>query len=206
MATRVKICGIARVQDAEAAVAAGADAIGVVFDPRSPRCVTLAQACAIAAAVPPFVALVGLFVDTPTERVREVLQDVPLALLQFHGDETPEQCRQWHRPYIKAIRMRDGVDLASAARRYADAAGLLLDSFVAGRAGGTGTVFDWRDVPRDRAKPFILAGGLTPTNVGAAIARVQPSAVDVSSGVEITPGVKDLHKIAAFIAAVRAAP
>lgn len=203
MPTRVKICGITRLEDAKAAVGAGADAIGLVFDRRSARCVEIAQAQAIARELPPFVALVGLFVDATAERVAEVLRDVPLTLLQFHGDEAPEQCRRYGRPYIKAIRMRDGVNLKDAAARYADASGLLLDSFVADQAGGSGTTFDWGRIPRDLARPIVLAGGLTVDNVRDAIRRVQPAAVDVSSGVEVSKGIKDPQKIAAFIAAVR---
>jgi len=203
MRTRVKICGITRIEDAAAAVAAGADAIGMVFDPRSPRCVTLDEARAVAGAVPPFVALVGLFVDADTAHVRTALQGVRLNLLQFHGDETPEQCRSYDRPYIKAISMRAGVDLQEQARRYGDAGGLLLDSHVPDRAGGSGQTFDWSRVPSDLGRPIILAGGLTVENVRAAIRRVHPSAVDVSSGVEISPGIKDHGKISAFIDAVR---
>lgn len=203
MPTRVKICGITRLEDAKAAVGAGADAIGLVFDRGSARCVEIAQAQAIARELPPFVALVGLFVDATAERVAEVLRDVPLTLLQFHGDEAPEQCRRYGRPYLKAIRMRDGVNLNDEAARYADASGLLLDSFVADQAGGSGRTFDWGRIPRELAKPIVLAGGLTADNVRDAIRRVRPAAVDVSSGVEVSKGIKDPQKIAAFIAAVR---
>ena len=203
MSTRIKICGITRVEDATAAIAAGADAIGLVFDRRSARCVDIARSRAIAREVPPFVALVGLFVDATSERVEEVLREVPLSLLQFHGNEPPEQCHRYGRPYIKAIRMRDGVDLKHEAARYADASGLLLDSFVAEQAGGSGKTFDWNRIPRDVGRPIVLAGGLTVDNVRDAIARVRPAAVDVSSGVEVSKGIKDPQKIAAFIAAVR---
>jgi len=203
MPTRVKICGITRMEDAKAAVGAGADAIGLVFDQRSARCVEIGQAQAIARELPPFVALVGLFVDATAERVAEVLRDVPLTLLQFHGDEAPEQCRRYGRPYIKAIRMGDGVNLKDEATRYADASGLLLDSFVADQAGGSGRTFDWGRIPRDLARPIVLAGGLTVANVRDAIRRARPAAVDVSSGVEVSKGIKDPQKIAAFIAAVR---
>jgi len=205
MPTRVKICGITRVEDAKAAASAGADAIGLVFDRRSPRCVEIEQAQAITRELPPFVTLVGLFVNATSARVDEVLRDVRLTLLQFHGDEAPEQCSRYGRPYIKAIRMRDGVDLTHEAARYADASGLLLDSFVADQAGGSGTTFDWGRVPRDLSKPIVLAGGLTVDNVRDAIRRVRPAAVDVSSGVEVSKGIKDPNKIAAFIAAVREA-
>ena len=206
MRTRVKICGLTRLEDAQAAVAAGADAIGLVFDPRSPRCVSLEQAAAIARARPPFVTAVGLFVDASPEQIRETLNRVPLDLLQFHGAETPEQCRLYHRPYIKAISMKPDVDVSAEARRYADCAGLLLDTFSAQATGGSGETFDWTRAPRDLNKPVILAGGLTPANVGAAIRALHPYAVDVSSGVESAKGIKDAGKIAAFIAAVRAAP
>ncbi len=203
MQTRVKICGITRIEDVEAAVRAGADAIGLVFDPASPRCVDLERARAIVQAVPPFVMVVGLFVDAEPERVQEVLNGVRLDLLQFHGAESPEQCRRYARRYIKAVRMRPQLDVVSEARRYADAAGILLDSFVPGVSGGSGRSFDWSRAPRDLGRPLILAGGLTAQNVSDAIRRVRPYAVDVSSGVERSPGVKDPGKIAAFLEAVR---
>src|SRR5581483_4891271 len=190
---------------AHAAIAAGADAIGVVFDPRSPRCVSVEQARAIAATVPPFVNVVAVFVDAPPELVREVVHRTNVSLLQFHGAETPEQCRLYARPYLKAVRMHDGVDFFAEERRFADAAGLLLDAHASDKAGGAGVAFDWSRVPASRSKPIVLAGGLTPENVGAAIRRVRPYAVDVSSGVEMAKGIKDAAKIAAFVAAVRAA-
>jgi phosphoribosylanthranilate isomerase len=199
MRTRVKICGITRIEDALAVAAAGADAIGLVFAEKSPRRVTPAQAKAIVAALPPFVTVVGLFVDAPAEHIREVLGQVPLDLLQFHGRETPENCRQFGRPYIKAIRMAPDVDLRAEARRYPDAAGLLLDSYHPQMEGGTGKTFDWARVPADLGKPVVLAGGLNPGNVARAIAAVKPYAVDVSSGVESSKGIKDAAKVAAFI-------
>ena len=202
MRTRVKICGITRVEDAQAAVAAGADAIGLVFAEASPRRVTPEQARALAAAMPPFITVVGLFVDMPASRIRDILGQVPLNLLQFHGNETPEDCRQFGRPYIRAIRMAPGVDILAEARRYAQAAGLLLDAYDPQVAGGTGATFDWTRVPRDLNKPVILAGGLTPENVARAIQAVRPYAVDVSSGVEQSKGIKDAAKIAAFIRTV----
>ena len=205
MRTRVKICGITRVEDALVAAAAGADAIGLVFDERSPRCVSLAQAEAVVRALPPFVTVVGLFVDAARGRVDEVLSRVPLDLLQFHGTETPEQCRLHRRAYIKAIAMKPDVDLIAMQARYADAAGLVLDSYSPAAAGGTGQAFDWARVPRDLKTPVILAGGLTPANVAAAISAVHPYAVDVSSGVEVSKGIKDAGKISAFIEAVRSA-
>jgi phosphoribosylanthranilate isomerase len=205
MRTRVKICGITRVEDARAAAEAGAEAVGLVFDPGSPRCVTLEQALAIIESVPPFVTVVGLFVDSPVERVRAVLERARLGLLQFHGAETPEQCRVYGRPYVKAVRMRAGVDLCGEERRYGDAVGLVLDTFVPGQSGGSGRTFDWTMIPRDLRKPVILAGGLTPDNVGDAIRQVRPAAVDVSSGVESARGIKDKKKIMAFIRSVREA-
>jgi phosphoribosylanthranilate isomerase len=202
MRIRVKICGITRVEDALAAAAFGADAIGLVFVEASPRCVSAERARAIAAALPPFISVVGLFVDAPATRIHEVLGQVPLDLLQFHGRETPEECRQFGRPYIKAVRMAPDVDLAAEARRYAQAAGLLLDAYDPQLAGGTGATFDWTRVPPDLGKPVILAGGLTPENVARAIQAVRPYAVDVSSGVEQSKGVKDAAKVAAFVEAV----
>jgi len=198
MRTRIKICGITRVEDALAAAAAGADAIGLVFAD-SPRRVSIEQARAVCAALPPFITTVGLFVDAPESRVREILGQVPLDLLQFHGCETPEDCQQYGRPYIRAIRMQAGVDLRAEAQRFQRAAGLLLDSHHPQKAGGTGESFDWALVPRDLGKPVVLAGGLTPENVARAIAVARPYAVDVSSGVEQGKGIKDAAKVAAFI-------
>lgn len=202
MRTRVKICGITRVEDALAAAHAGADAIGLVFAPKSPRRVDLKQAAAIARAVPPLVTVVGLFENATPETVHEALRHLSLDLLQFHGDETPDYCRAFSKPYIKAIRMTPDVDLHAQDRRYADAAGLLLDAYSPAAAGGTGETFDWSRIPRDLKKPLILAGGLTSANVAEAIRRVRPYAVDVSSGVESEKGIKDSAKIDAFIQAV----
>lgn len=202
MRTRVKVCGITRVGDALAAAAAGVDAIGLVFAQASPRQVGLEQARALCAALPPFVTVVGLFVDAAPERVHQVLGQVPLDLLQFHGQESPAQCREYGRPYIKAISMRPGVDLSAEARRYADAKGLLLDTYHPAMAGGTGQTFDWAQAPRDFGLPIVLAGGLTPENVAEAIHKVRPYAVDVSSGVEVSRGVKDTAKIVAFMRSV----
>lgn len=205
MRTRVKICGITRIEDAQAAVAAGADAIGFVFDPKSPRAVSSEQARVIAATVPPFVSVVGVFVDAAPELIRAVLNRVNLSLLQFHGAETPDGCSAYGRAYIKAIRMHDDVALDVEEKRYAQAAGLLLDTFVADLAGGSGQVFDWSRVPARRSKAIVLSGGLTAGNVSAAIQRVRPEAVDVSSGVEVRKGIKDPDKIAAFLKAVHEA-
>jgi len=201
---RIKICGITRPNDGRAAARLGADAIGLVFYPPSPRYVEPEQARAIVQALPPFVAAVALFVDAGEAQIRAVLEQVPVSLLQFHGDEAPEDCRRYGRPYIKALRMAPDVDVAAYAVRYGDAAGLLLDSYQAGVPGGTGRSFDWARVPDGVDKPLILAGGLTPDNVAEAVAAARPYAVDVSGGVESRKGIKDAAKMADFIARVRA--
>lgn len=203
--TRVKICGITRVEDGLAAVAAGADAIGLVFYPASPRAVTLAQAAAICAALPPFVAAVGLFVDADSEQIARVLAQVPLSTLQFHGNETPAQCERFQRPYVKALRMRDETDVVAELGRYTHAQALLLDTYRAGTPGGTGESFDWQRIPPAVAGRIVLAGGLNPDNVGIAVRQVRPYAVDVSGGVESAPGIKDHARVRAFIDAVRQA-
>lgn len=201
---RSKICGITRVEDALAAAEAGADAIGLVFFAKSPRAVSVQQARAIIAALPPFVTTVGLFVNASRGELSEILEAVPLDLLQFHGDETAADCAGYHRPYIKALRVRAGEDIRARCAAYPQAAGILLDAFVPGVPGGTGETFDWSLVPRDPGCPIILAGGLTPENVGAAIHQVRPWAVDVSGGVEAQKGIKDVVKVRAFVGAVRA--
>lgn len=203
MFTRIKICGITRVEDALCAAREGADAIGFVFAPESPRCISIEQARAITTSVPPFVTRVGLFVNATTEAVQSVLRAIPIDALQFHGEETPAYCGAFGRPYIKAIRMRPGLDVRAEAARYADAAGILLDAFDEAARGGTGASFDWSRIPSDLGKPAILAGGLKPDNVAEAIRTVRPYAVDVSSGVEASKGIKDHAKIRAFIQAVR---
>ncbi|WP_425929947.1 phosphoribosylanthranilate isomerase [Pseudomonas sp. NyZ201] len=204
-AVRSKICGITRVEDALAAAQAGADAIGLVFYAKSPRAVSVQQAREIIDALPPFVTTVGLFVNASRCELNEILEAVPLDLLQFHGDETPEACDGYHRPWIKALRVRAGDDLEAECKRYARASGILLDTYVAGVPGGTGEAFDWTLVPGHLSKPIILAGGLNPHNVGAAIAQVRPYAVDVSGGVEQAKGIKDAARIDAFLDAVRRA-
>lgn len=204
-AVRSKICGITRVEDALAAAEAGADAIGLVFYAKSPRAVDVQQARKIIAALPPFVTTVGLFVNASRCELGEILDAVPLDLLQFHGDETPEECEGYHRPWIKALRVRPEDDLEASCRLYANASGILLDAYVAGVPGGTGEAFDWSLVPAHLSKPVILAGGLSADNVAAAIARVRPYAVDVSGGVEQAKGIKDGQKIQAFLDAVRQA-
>ncbi|MDH1683413.1 phosphoribosylanthranilate isomerase [Pseudomonas chengduensis] len=200
---RSKICGITRIEDALAAVAAGADAIGLVFYGKSPRAVGVEQAAAIVQALPPFVTTVGLFVDMPRDQLQQLLQRLPLDLLQFHGDESPADCEGHGRPYIKALRVRPGEDVAAAMAPYSGARGILLDTFVEGVPGGTGASFDWSLVPENAAKPIILAGGLDADNVAAAIRQVRPYAVDVSGGVEASKGIKDAGKIHAFVQAVR---
>ncbi|MDO8927137.1 MAG: phosphoribosylanthranilate isomerase [Sideroxyarcus sp.] len=201
--TRIKICGITREQDVLAVADSGADALGLVFYEKSPRHVGTEQAAKLAGAVPPFVTVVGLFVNPSVAYVREVLAKVPLDLLQFHGEETPEFCRQFGRPYLKAIRVKAGVDLVECAARYADAQGLLLDAYVEGTQGGTGESFDWALIPRKLPLPVILSGGLHAGNVAQAIKQVRPYAVDVSSGVEASKGIKDVAKVAAFIKEVK---
>jgi phosphoribosylanthranilate isomerase len=199
MRVRVKICGITRIEDGLAAVRSGADAIGFVFDPSSPRFIDGDRAADIARALPPFVTRVGLFVDADAGFVRRMLEAVPLDLLQFHGGEAPAFCQRFGRPYIKAIAMGEGVDIAYAAEHYTEASALLLDAFVPGIPGGTGERFDWERVPEDIGMPVVLAGGLTPQNVAQAISTVRPYAVDVSSGVEREKGIKDPARIEAFI-------
>ena len=205
--TRIKVCGITRPEDAQRAAALGVDAIGLVFYAPSPRAVTVEQALAVVAVLPPFVTVVGLFVNAARDELRTVLDQVPIDLLQFHGDESPEECEGYNRPFIKAIRMRDGVDLQAEANRFVSASGLLLDAYQPGVPGGTGESFEWTRVSdaskRDLGKPIILAGGLTPENVGEAISIVQPYAVDVSGGVESGKGVKNHSKMAEFVEAVR---
>ncbi|MBK5343183.1 phosphoribosylanthranilate isomerase [Pseudomonas sp. MWU13-2625] len=202
-AVRSKICGITRIEDALAAVEAGADAIGFVFYAKSPRAVSVQQARAIIQALPPFVTTVGLFVNASRCELGEILDAVPLDLLQFHGDEVVADCEGWHRPYIKALRVKAGDDIAAAVDAYPSASGVLLDTYVEGVPGGTGEAFDWSLIPQTLSKPLILAGGLTPENVADAVARVKPYAVDVSGGVEASKGIKDHAKIRAFINAVR---
>ena len=207
--TRIKICGITRAEDALAAAYSGADAIGLVFYERSPRHVSLARATQLAAALPPFITVVGLFVNADAAFVREVLGSVPLDVLQFHGDESPEFCGQFGKPYLKAIRVKEGVDLLQCASDFCDAQGLLLDAHVEGIPGGTGATFDWTLIPEELPLPVILSGGLDVENVAAAIEQVRPYAVDVSSGVEASKGIntlkgiKDAAKIAAFINEVK---
>lgn len=204
MRTRIKICGLTRPHDVLAAVDAGADAIGFVFYPPSQRAIDVTLARELVALLPPFVTSVGLFVNERAERVREVLDTIPLGLLQFHGDEDVTYCSSFGRPWMKAARVRAGFNLVDYAVRYPGAAGFLLDAWVEGYGGG-GEVFDWSLLPDDFPMPIVLAGGLNPLNVGEAVRRVRPWAVDVSSGVEAALGVKSRALIEAFIAGVKEA-
>jgi phosphoribosylanthranilate isomerase len=204
MAVRVKICGITRLQDLHAACRAGADALGFVFYEKSPRHVTRDAAAALVRELPPFVQSVGLFVNAEPAYVEAVLQAVPLDLLQFHGDETPAECARFGRPYIKAVRVNQDTDLLKYAADFDAARGLLLDAYVPGIPGGTGERFDWRLIPANMPKPIVLSGGLQPGNVTKAVQQVRPWAVDVSSGVEASKGIKDPHKTAQFIAKAKA--
>ncbi len=199
MRVRVKICGITRVEDALCAVENGADAIGLVFYAPSPRCVSIAQAVDIVNKIPAFVSVVGLFVNAEASFVNDVVSQVKLDLLQFHGDETPEECVRFRLPFIKAIRVKSDTNLVQCAEDFSASKALLLDTYTEGVAGGTGHVFDWNLIPAALAKPVILAGGLNVQNVAQAITQVKPYAVDVSGGVEISKGIKDAAKIAAFM-------
>ncbi len=203
MRTRIKICGITKVEDAVQAARLGADAIGMVFYDASPRHVSVEQAGKIVAALPPFFTTVALFVNAARPQIHRLLEHVPIDLLQFHGDEAPDECEVYAKPYIKAIHMKKGVDLLDAEKQYCTANGLLLDTFVTGQPGGTGERFDWKRVSAEITKPVILAGGLTAANVATAIQKIRPYAVDVSSGVESTKGIKDIVKVANFIKAVQ---
>lgn len=199
MKTRIKICGITREEDARAAAGAGADAIGLVFYEPSPRAVDVEAATTIVRAVPAFVSVVGLFVNPTADQVRQILDWVPLDLLQFHGDETPDFCNQFGRRWIKAVRVQNRADVTEAFDAYAKAAGILVDAYDPQLYGGTGKSFDWSMIPDNRPLPVILAGGLNSDNVARAVTEVDPWAVDVSGGVEVRKGEKDLSRITAFI-------
>lgn len=202
MQTRVKICGITRVQDALAAVAHGADAIGLVFYAESPRNVSMQTAKAIVDALPPFISAVGLFVNASQTKIETVLSHLRLDVLQFHGDETPAESEQYNLPYLKAIRVKSDTNLLQYCIDFSHAKALLLDAYSVDAFGGTGQQFDWKLIPHNLPMPIVLAGGLTAENVGLAIKQVQPYAVDVSGGVEKSKGIKDETKIAAFMRAV----
>ena len=201
--TRVKVCGITRQEDAVAAARCGADAIGMVFYEHSARCIELGQAEKIAQAVPVFVSRVALFVDPAPSLVNRVCDRVRPEILQFHGDETPAFCQQFGLPYIKALRVRADVPLPAMALNFASASALLLDTYQPGTPGGTGKTFDWALIPAQMRHQVILAGGLTPLNVGQAIATIGPWAVDVSGGVEQAKGIKDARLIRQFIEQVQ---
>ncbi|PSJ17878.1 phosphoribosylanthranilate isomerase [Nitrosomonas supralitoralis] len=203
MSVRVKVCGITRCEDAAAAIQSGVDAVGFVFWPQSTRYIDPNLARHIASNIPPFICTVGVYVDPDIAWVEETARVAKLNLLQFHGDETPEFCNQFSQPYIKAIRVKQGTDLLQYAERYSTAKGLLLDTYVSSMPGGTGHAFDWDLIPKHLPLPLILSGGLNPTNVSMAIQRTQPWAVDVSSGVEISKGIKDEKKIFAFMQGVK---
>ena len=198
--TRVKICGLTREEDIDAAVAAGADALGFVLWPGSSRAIDEARLARLAARVPAFVTRVGLFVAQADDEIRRCARH--LDLVQLHGNESPDDCARLDIPWIKALRMRDGIDLHAEATRYDAARGLLLDAYRPGVPGGTGETFDWSRIPANLAKPVILAGGLTADNVAEAIHRVRPYAVDVSGGVEAAKGLKDPARIRAFLSQV----
>lgn len=204
-ATRIKICGVTRAQDAQASAACGADAIGLVFYPRSSRAVTVDRAADIVAAVPPFVSVVALFVDEPIASIERILSNLPIDVIQFHGEESPEFCQQFGRPWIKALRVKPDLDVGEQCQRFSKARAVLLDSWQAGVVGGTGKTFDWRLAQKSLPMPIVLAGGLNDNNVGDGMRALRPAAVDVSGGVESAPGLKDVDRIKQFIAAVRAA-
>ena len=201
--TRVKICGITSVADAEMVASKGADAIGLVFYEPSPRYVDIQAAAQIAKAVGPFVSVVGLFVDAKVDAVNQVIDKVGLNLLQFHGNEPAEYCERFALPYMKALRMRAELDVAEAAEPYSGASAILLDAYRKGIPGGTGESFDWARVPQNLNKPIVLAGGLKPSNAKQAAEQVRPYGLDVSGGVELTPGKKDPKAVTEFIANTR---
>ena len=199
---RIKICGLTRKQDVQAAVAEGTDALGFVLYAPSPRAVTAEQAAELIKAVPAFITTVALFVNESAEQVQSAIDLCAFDLLQFHGDESPEFCRQFNRPYMKAIRVRSAKDIDDAVQQYPDAKALLLDAYVENLPGGTGQAFDWRLIP-PLSVPWVLAGGLNANNVADAINQVKPFAVDISGGVEVSKGIKDRQKIQEFISEVR---
>ncbi|MFK5947206.1 MAG: phosphoribosylanthranilate isomerase [Methylococcales bacterium] len=203
MRTRIKICGFTRVQDAVDAANLGVDAIGLVFYPPSPRNISVDKAIDIVKALPAFVTVVALFVDESAEQIRDVLSKVAIDCIQFHGDESVEQCRLYNKPYIKAIRMKPELDVKALAQNYYDASAILLDAYHPGVQGGSGSQFDWDVIPADCSLPIILAGGLDVENAKLAVTTVKPYALDVSSGVERGKGIKDVAKMAAFIQAIK---
>ena len=203
--TRIKICGITRPEDALSAINSGADAIGLVFYANSSRAVSVEQAAEIVSVLPPFVTLVSLFVNEQAGKIEEIVSRLPVGLIQFHGDETAQFCASFNRPWIKALRVREDMNVAAECASYPGARGVLLDAWQEGVPGGTGKTFDWHQAEGSLPLPMVLAGGLNEANVGEAITTLQPWAVDVSGGVESAPGLKDAGKIQRFVAAVRAA-
>ncbi len=199
MRTRVKICGITRIEDALEAIAAGADALGFVFYKPSPRYVTPETAGEIIARLPPFVTTVALFVNEPQDEIYRILDISGCDLIQFHGDESAEFCASFNRPWIKALRVKDAESLSGQLVEFRNARALLLDSYRPGVPGGTGETFNWELIPENPPRPIILAGGLTPENISSAVQQLQPYGVDVSGGVEAQKGIKDPAKIHAFI-------
>ena len=205
MRTRIKVCGITRLFDAVSAAGLGVDAIGLVFYSNSPRKVNIKEAQRIAAELPPFISVVGLFVDSEADFIHDVIASVALDLLQFHGNESAQFCRQFGVPYIKAVRMSPDKDLTELSEKFSDARGLLLDAYEAGVPGGTGKTFEWsEELVKEISCPIILAGGLNATNVRRAIKTIDPWAVDISSGVESKPGVKDFLMMSEFVKKVSA--
>lgn len=205
MAIYIKICGITRPGDAAAAARLGADAVGLMFAPGSPRRLAVARAREVLAAVPPLVSAVGVFMDNEPREIEAILREVPVDLLQFHGSETPAHCRRWGRRYLKAVPMAGNTDPAAFMEGYPDAAGFLLDAFAAGEPGGRGKRFDWMRVPGETGRPIVLAGGLDPGNAAEAVRAVRPHGLDVSSGVESGPGIKDPALMESFIHEARRA-
>jgi len=201
--TRIKICGITRKEDIHSAAQLGVDALGFVFVSSSPRCINIDQAGMLIHELPPFIQSVGLFMNQSEQEIREVLQAIPLNLLQFHGEESPAFCQQFALPYIKAIPMGGEIDALHYAAQYSDSSGFLLDSHSLGESGGSGDKFDWDKIPQPFGRPLILAGGLNVANIKEAVKQVRPYAVDVSSGVEVSKGIKDPEKMAAFVRGVR---
>jgi phosphoribosylanthranilate isomerase len=202
MRTRVKICGFTQVEQAVQAARLGVDAIGLVFYPPSPRHVSIEQAQQIVRALPAFTTVVALFVDETPQKIAEVLANVSIDCLQFHGNESAQDCRLYAKPYLKAVQVHAQMNIEQVAQQYFDAAGLLLDAYHPQTKGGIGEIFDWALIPQQLPLPVILAGGLSVTNIKNAIRTVKPYAVDVSSGVEIIKGVKDVAKMAAFLTEV----
>lgn len=203
--TRIKFCGMARVEDVRLAAELGVDAVGLIFAPRSPRRLELAQARVLRAALPPFVTAVALLMDAEIAHVQAILQTVKPALLQFHGAEKPEDCARYGLPFLKAVPMAIPEGAAIYAARYPEAIGFVFDSHAAGETGGSGRRFDWSRLPRGIGRPVLLAGGLDPENVFEAVRSVRPYAVDVSSGIESAPGIKDAKKMRRFVAEVKRA-